>query len=63
MIFTLKGRNASRYNRLHFPDGSVFADLEEAGLSSGTRKKGTFCVKLQLSDDKDRGEMLTKAGW
>ena len=51
----------SRYNRFHFPHGSVLAVLEEAGISPGTRNKRAFCVKLQLSDDKDRGEMLTKA--
>ena len=50
-------------NRFHFPDGSVFAVLEEAGLSPGTRNKGAFCVKLRSPDYKDRGEMLTKAGW
>ena len=49
----------SRYNRFHFQDGSVFAVLEEAGISPGTRNKRAF-PKLQLSDDKDRGEMLTK---
>ena len=47
----------------NFPDGSVFGVLEEAGLSPGTRNKEAFCVKLQSPDDKDRGEMLTKARW